>query len=182
MIPEYVETIREAIYYEFAKLISRRARDGRIDSKFVEEHFRAIRDGEESMSSILREWQEKETLPKKCVFCGTTENLEQDLLIPRSRGGDDKPKNRVWSCSVCNASRGAKGVFQWLGLEKKDTLPLLVGAMYLRQLYELHNEKLTLDVNKELIFQLCSKCRNDDACEAWDVVEKLSCFCLESAF
>ena len=31
-------------------------------------------------------------------------------------------ENMVWSCRNCNLARGNKGIFEWLGLEKKDKL------------------------------------------------------------
>ncbi len=183
MPPGYVKTIREEIFYEYAKLISRSVFDGKINYKFVSDRFKAFRDGQAAMSGTIREWQKEQDLPKECVFCGAKENLEVDHLIPRSRGGSDSADNTVWSCSTCNASRGDKGVFQWLGLKKKDRLHRLVAGKYLKQLYELHNHHLTLDIHMDLIgSQLCSRCRNDATCVEWETVQKLTCFCLESIF
>ncbi len=182
MPPEYVRTIREAIFYEFAILLTRSTPDGCGDGISVEEQFRALREGKITMSGLIQEWEKTQEVSKECVFCGEKENLERDHLIPLSRGGTQDPENIAWSCSTCNASRGRKGVFQWLGLKKKDTLPLLVVARYLKQLYDLHGEKFTLDVNRDLISQLCSKCRNDETCQQWNTLKKLTCFCLESIF
>jgi len=182
MPPGYVRTIREEIFYEYAKLISRSVFDGKINYKFVSDRFKAFRDGQATMSGTIREWQREQELPEECVFCGSKANLQVDHLIPRSRGGSDSADNTVWSCSTCNASRGDKGVFQWLGLKKKDRLHRLVAGKYLKQLYELHNEKLTLDISKDLISKLCPRCRNDATCTEWNTVQKLTCLCLESIF
>lgn len=182
MPPGYVKTIREEIFYEYAKLISRSVFDGKINYKFVSDRFKALRDGEISMSGTIREWQREQELPKECVFCGAYENLEVDHLIPRSRGGSDSADNTVWSCCTCNSSRGDQGVFQWLGLKKKDNLHRLVAGKYLKQLYELHDQHLTLDIHKDSISQLCPQCRNDATCEEWGTVQKLTCFCIESIF
>jgi hypothetical protein len=180
--PAYVRTIREEILYEYAKLISRSVFNGRINYRFVSDRFKALRDGVATISGTNREWQREQELPKQCVFCGVCENLQVDHLIPRSRGGSDSADNIVWSCSACNASRGDQGVFQWLGLKKKDNLHRLVAGKYLKELYEMHDQHGTLYVHKESITQLCPQCKNGTTCVEWDKVQQLSCFCLESVF
>lgn len=182
MPPGYVKTIEEEIFYEYAKLISRSTMGGRINYRFVSDRFKALRDGKATMSGTNREWQREQELPNECVFCGVSENLQVDHLIPRSRGGSDSADNIVWSCNFCNASRGDKGVFQWLGLKDKDKLHRLVAGKYLKQLYELHADHETLALYKDSISQLCPECRNGPTCIKWDKVEKLTCFCLESVF
>lgn len=181
MPPAYVKTIQEEIYYEYAKLISRSAL-GEINYRFVSDRFKTLRDGEITISGTYREWQKEQELPQECVFCSSSDNLQVDHLIPQSRGGSDSADNVVWSCNSCNLSRGNKGVFQWLGLKKKDDLHRLVAGKYLKQLFELHNQKGTLGVHKNSIVQLCPQCKNGPTCVEWDVVQKLTCFCLECVF
>ena len=115
MPPGYVQTIEDEIFYEYAKLISRRVLKGKINYRFVYDRFKALQSGDSTMSGTIREWQREQELPQECVFCGSSENLQVDHLIPRSRGGLDSADNTVWSCSTCNISRGNKGIFQWLG-------------------------------------------------------------------
>lgn len=134
MPPKYVRTIREEILYEYAKLISRSAFGGQINYRFVSDRFKALISGEATMSGTNREWQREQELPKECVFCGACEGLQVDHLIPRSRGGLDSADNTVWSCTTCNSSRSDQGVFQWLGLRRKDDLHRLVAGKYLKQL------------------------------------------------
>lgn len=182
MPPAYVRTIREEIFYEYAKLISRSAMGGEINYGFVSSRFKALKAGEISMSGTIREWQREQELPKACVFCGSSEGLQTDHLIPRSRGGADSAENVVWSCGSCNASRGDQGIFQWLGLKEKDNLHRLVAGKYLKELLDLHAQHGTLDVHKDSIDQLCPPCRNGPTCIRWNTVRKLTCFCLESVF
>ena len=182
MPPPYVKTLREEILYEYAKLISRSAFAGEINYRFVADRFKALRDGQATMSGTNREWQREQELPKECVFCGDRGNLQIDHLIPRSRGGTDSADNTVWSCQTCNASRGDQGVFQWLGLKKKDNLHRLVAGKYLKQLLELHAARGTLDIHKHDITHLCPECRNIATCKRWGKEQELTCFCLESVF
>lgn len=45
---------------------------------------------------------------KKCVRCGSTENLEDDHIIPKSEGGTDEPSNKRWLCEGCHDYRHAR--------------------------------------------------------------------------
>lgn len=44
----------------------------------------------------------------RCRYCGATDDLTIDHLIPRCRGGNDKPSNLVVACRSCNSSKGAR--------------------------------------------------------------------------
>lgn len=180
MPPGYVRAIREEILYEYAKLISRSALGGEINYGFVSSRFKALKSGEITISGTIHEWQREQELPRVCVFCGAGDGLQTDLLIPKSRGGVDSPENVVLSCGSCNASRGDRGVFQWLGLKDKDHLHRLVAGKYLKELFELHGLRGTLDVHKDDIGRLCPQCRNGPTYVQGGKVQKLTRFCLES--
>jgi hypothetical protein len=175
----YVKTIKDEIYFEYAKLISRSAHN-RLDWPFITNRFFKLKNGEISISDTIREWEREQELEKQCVFCGSKDNLTTDHLIPKNRGGDNSSDNLVLSCKSCNSSRGDKGVFEWLGLKKKDNLHRLVAGKYLKQLIKKHEENLTLDITREDLRQLCTRCPLPEVCEKWDKVNSLTCFCLES--
>jgi len=179
MPPPYVNTIQEEILYEYGKLISRSAY-GSLQRGFITDRFKKLREGEITISDTIREWEKEQRLPKECVFCGALDNLSTDHLIPKNRGGDDSADNLVIACKSCNSSRGDKGIFEWLGLKKKDNLHRLVAGKYLKQLLRVHEVAGTLNVTKKNIGSLCDKCPLPDVCKEWDSVGKLSCFCLES--
>lgn len=183
MPPRTVKTIREELYYEYAKLICRSVYGNVKDHRgFVTDRFKALRNGQITISGTMREWQREQELPMECVFCGTAENLQTDHLIPRSRGGPDTADNVVWTCSRCNQSRNDRGIFAWLGLKEKDHLHRLVAGKYLKELFDLHESRGTLDVNTDNLTMLCPACKNPPVCLQWDTVGKLTCFCLESVF
>jgi hypothetical protein len=182
MPPRYVGTIREELQYEYAKLMSRTVFNGQLNYGFITDRFKALRDGTITISGTNREWEKEAELPRLCVFCGADKNLQRDHLIPSSRGGSDDADNMVWSCQTCNVSRGDKGIYEWLGLKKKDHLHRLVAGKYLKGLFDLHEGKGTLDVSKDDVKKLCLGCSNKHACVEWNKVEQLTCFCLESVF
>lgn len=50
-----------------------------------------------------------------CFYCGATENLTTDHVIPRSHGGHDALTNFVHCCKTCNSTKNARTPQQWLG-------------------------------------------------------------------
>ncbi len=116
MPPAYVKTVREEIFYEYAKLISRAAY-GSLQRAFITDRFQKLRNGEITISGTMREWEREQELPKQCVYCSSTGDLTTDHLIPRNRGGDDSADNVVLACQPCNLAKGEKGVFEWIGLK-----------------------------------------------------------------
>lgn len=179
MPPAYVKTVRDELYYEYAKLMSRSAFK-KINYGFIGDRFKELLSGKITISGSIREWMREQQLPKACVFCGSIESLEMDHLIPRSRNGANSADNMVWACKTCNTSRGNKGVFEWLGLKKKDDLHRLVAGKYLKELLVLHQSAGTLDIHKDEIELLCNRCGLTQVCNEWNTAKKLSCFCLES--
>ena len=43
-----------------------------------------------------------------CKFCGTTEDLTLDHIVPFSKGGDSTPDNLQTLCRSCNSRKGAR--------------------------------------------------------------------------
>jgi len=179
MPPAFVRTIREEVFYEYAKLISRSAY-GSLQRGFITDRFKKLRDEEITTSGTIREWEREQELPKACVYCSSMTDLTTDHLIPQSRGGDDSADNVVLACKSCNTSRGEKGIFEWLGLKEKDKLHRLVAGKYLKQLLALHDRADTLEISKAEITTLCKICSLPKVCEQWKTVRELTCFCLES--
>ena len=179
MPAKYVKTIHDEILFEYAKLISRSAY-GNLEWGFITSKFYKLKRGEIKISDTIREWEAEQTSPKECVFCGSLENLSTDHLIPKNRGGNNSADNLVITCKSCNSSRGDKGVFEWLGLKKKDNLHRLVAGKYLKELLKIHEDHGTLNISCEDIKKLCDNCPLPEVCEKWDKVNSLTCFCLES--
>lgn len=46
--------------------------------------------------------------PRRCAYCGTTEELTTDHVMPKSRGGTNDPDNLVLACRDCNMKKGAR--------------------------------------------------------------------------
>lgn len=179
MPPKYVKTIRDEIFYEYSKMISKRA-FGKFDYGFIGNSVKDFRSGKKTMSGTIREWEVESSSTKQCAFCGAIDGLEMDHVIPKSLGGPDDSNNLVWSCRTCNSSRSNKTIYQWLGSKKKDDINRLVAGKYLKELFELHERKGTLDVGRNDLEKLCKSCRLIINCKELKTLNELSCFCLES--
>ena len=49
-----------------------------------------------------------ELMPQFCAFCGSTENIHADHIVPLARGGSDCYLNIQPLCRNCNLRKGAK--------------------------------------------------------------------------
>ena len=69
-----------------------------------------------SLKSSLTFKQWKQALSHfnhQCAYCGSTESLEQEHVIPVSRGGHYTPDNIIPACRSCNASKNNKIMQDW---------------------------------------------------------------------
>lgn len=162
-----VKTIKDLIYYQYAKLITRsifRVPDGQEVKKlhygFIKKTFKELKTGLKSWSEITREdWQFVET-EKKCVYCGSMDELQKEHIIPKSiRIKSECVKceriqgihNQIWACKRCNSSKGTQGLYEFFKSkypnESKyyDYIPSLLEKKYLKTIYNCHECAQTLD-------------------------------------
>lgn len=48
-----------------------------------------------------------------CLYCGSTDRIQADHVIPVTRGGVNSIGNLVPCCYKCNPSKGAKTIMEW---------------------------------------------------------------------
>ena len=144
MPPPAIKTVKQLIFYQYAKIIASSA--GIPEYAFIMSKMKLLSSGNLKMSTALRELKmQMSSTDNCCEYCGLKENLSWDHLIPTSKGGDDSAENQVLACRSCNSSKGAKGLYAWYGIKRKDELPRLVAGKYLKMLYELHEKNNTLE-------------------------------------
>jgi len=79
-----VRTIRDLIYYQYAKIIAKSALgpDAKKSSYgFIKTTFRQLKSDEKRWSEILREDRQLVEAEKRCVYCGTTEDLSWEHIV-----------------------------------------------------------------------------------------------------
>ncbi len=162
-----VRTIRELIYYQYAKIIAKRAlaAGNGVEAKcrhygFIKKTFRELRDGVKSWSEITREdWQLVDGA-RACVYCGSESDLHHEHIVPRSLrikpecAACDKIQaihNQVLACARCNGLKGTKGLYQFFRDKFQgdpkfyDRIPVLVEKKYLKTIFNCHDCAGTLD-------------------------------------
>ncbi|ADK83367.1 HNH endonuclease [Sediminispirochaeta smaragdinae] len=158
-----VKTIRDLIFYQYAKIIAKSAMGP--DSKknaygFIKTKFRELRDNEMKWSDILREDKQFAESEKKCAYCGSTENLQWEHIVPKSLLINDSCPtcdhiqgihNQVWACKSCNSKKGTKGLYRFMKelhpdvKPFSDCVPPLLEKKYLKTIWYCHQCKGTLD-------------------------------------
>jgi len=155
-----VQTIRDLIYYQYAKIIARSAfavTDGKSAKYqhygFIKKTFRQLKTGEKSWSEIIREDRQLVESEKKCAYCGSDVDLNWEHLVPQSVHINERCSgceritgihNQVLACRACNLSKGVKGLYKYYQLrfphEPKfyDLIPPLLEKKYLKTIYNCH--------------------------------------------
>jgi hypothetical protein len=177
MPPKAVKTIRDLIYWQYAKIIGESAGFGKKQFAFVMDRYKKLQSGEIEWSTAIREYIKERERPSECLYCGSKQNISTDHLIPRSKGGPDTADNAVTACKKCNSSKSDKGIYEWFQLDRRYEVPRIAEGKYLKLLYQLHNDAGTLGTEEKEIEKLCKKCDLGKLCPK---KAKLTVYCLES--
>jgi len=144
--PKNVKTVRELVYWEYAKLISGSAVGDRKNYGFVMHTFKKLKENQLHPSAILKENKKLVEESGKCAYCGCDDSaLHWEHIIPKSRGGPDIIDNMVQSCPKCNLSKSDKDPFEWYGEGRKYEIPRLVLGKYLKLVFEVYEKSGILD-------------------------------------
>lgn len=154
--PPSVKTIKDLIFYQYAKIIASSAKIS--GHTFIMSTMKKLSSGDIKISAALRELKMQMSGEGRCwEYCQSIENLSWDHPIPRVRGGTDTGDNGVWACHSCNSSKGGRGIYEWYGVDRKDILLRLIAGKYLKLLYEIHESRGTLnatDLNEDGILDV----------------------------
>lgn len=177
MPPPVIKSIKDLIFWQYAKIISESAGVGKKQYGFVMNRYKKLTSGEITWATSIREYVKEREKPDECIYCGNKVNLTLDHILPRSRRGPDSPDNAVWVCKKCNSSKGDRRLYEWYGLERRYELPRIAEGKYLKLLYSMHEGIGTLNVKD--VSKLCPRC---DLIKKCPEKEKLTVYCLEGLF
>lgn len=145
--PKFVRSIRELIYWEYAKMIARAAGPKWENNyRFITSEFKKLKSGEIKWSTIEKD-NIKQMGRAKCEYCSSTEPpLTNDHIIPLIKNGFDSINNLVLACKSCNSSKGQKDIFDWYYNVRHETrIPKMVWSKYLKLVYKYHDLNGSLD-------------------------------------
>ena len=142
-MPRNFKTVRELIYWEYAKLISEKAVGDRANFKFANYIFQKMLAGQAKPASILAENQKMFFSGEICAYCGATDKLQWEHIIPVAVGGPDTFDNLVRACATCNQSKGPRDPYQWL-LDKQPISRLVLGK-FLKVVFEEYERRQLVD-------------------------------------
>ena len=64
-----------------------------------------------------KEWQKIYSSP--CIYCGSTEKIQADHVIPIAKGGTHSIGNLVPACQPCNGSKRERTITEWKKAKRK---------------------------------------------------------------
>jgi hypothetical protein len=184
MPPPAIKTLRDLIYWQYAKIVAESAGFGKESWCFIMDRFKKLQQGEIFWNEI-REYVKEREKKDECIFCGAKTSLTMEHLFPRVFNGPDDEKNIVWICSRCNSEKGARRLYEfWTikgGLKSaKYEVPRIAEGKYLKLLYQVFEEKGILDLSiREIISKICPKCDMKKLCIKENSAGKLSPLCLD---
>jgi len=155
-----VTNLQDLIFYQYSKQIARSAfqvPDGTTAKGqhygFIKKTFRDLKNGVKKWSDITREdWQFADS-EKKCIYCGSTTNLQREHIVRKSLSINERCANcphiqeihnQVWACEDCNSKKGTLGVYEFYqkmdpGNPKfYDLVPSLLEKKYLKTIFRCH--------------------------------------------
>jgi hypothetical protein len=182
--PAAVKTVKDLMYWQYAKIISGSAGIGKKEYGFIMERFKKLQKGDIFWNEI-REYVKEQERKGECIFCGKKEKLTMDHMFPSSLGGPDDEKNVAWVCKSCNSSKGKRRLYEFWTMTKglksaKYDIPRIAEGKYLKLLYEAMRNAgmLGLDIEK-IRLDVCPDCDLKDLCKKEDSEGKLSPLCLD---
>lgn len=185
MPPTAVRTLRDLLYWQYGKIISGSAGIGKQQYPFVMERFTKLKNGGIAWDTI-REYVKEHEDSHECAYCGLVlSNLTLEHMFPKSLNGPQDEKNAVWACASCNASKGARRLYEYWTSEHglraaKYDVPRIAEGKYLKLLYDVLGGAGLLDMTeRDLRSRFCARCDLGPLCREQDSVGKLSPLCLD---
>ncbi|RMD84789.1 MAG: HNH endonuclease [Lentisphaerae bacterium] len=163
-----VESIRDLLYYQYAKIMAKsafRTDDGQAAKRqhygFIKETLRALKNGKKTWSEITREDKQLVEKEKKCFYCGSEDDLQWEHIVPKSIRIKCKCStchtiqaihNMIRACKSCNLAKRTMGLYEFFKAKYPDDtkfydrIPPLLEKKYLKTIWNCHECAGTLDV------------------------------------
>lgn len=131
-----IETVRQHIAWSYANVARAHAAVeagvesyGRTHHMIRSRLYKGLTTNTMKIRTLYDDEKVKFTFPQACCYCGATEKLSIDHLIPRMKGGEDYSDNLVWACKSCNSSKGGRDLLEWC--QVKNSFPEVIWPQHL---------------------------------------------------
>jgi hypothetical protein len=137
-----LSTVKELLFWSYANLamahtaVDRKQENyARFNYMIRAKLYKGLMDNTMNVRTIFDDEKIKILSGNQCSYCGSTENLALDHILPKKYGGKDVGENLVYACRACNSSKGKKDLMEWMS--SKDIFPpLMVLRRYLKLVIE----------------------------------------------
>jgi len=184
MPPAVVKSVKDLIYWQYAKIIAESAGIGKKDYGFVMNKFKQLKQGSISWNEI-REYIKEREYGDECIFCGATADLTLEHLLPQKYNGSNVEKNLVWICKSCNSQKGARRLYEHFAIQAgveaaKYEVPRIAEGKYLKFAFEALKENNLLETSAaQLSSLICPRCDLKQLCIKQGSEGELSPFCID---
>ncbi len=147
-----ITTIGDSLYWSYANLAMMfvAVKDGVEKPGTVHYMIRArlfsrVRKGTMKVRGFFPDEKLKLKIPPACWYCGSTEHLSVDHVIPQSRNGSHGGENLISCCRFCNSSKGSTDLLAWM--ERRGQFPsLCLLRRYLKMAIQYCKENELMDI------------------------------------
>ena len=150
--PATKETVRERIAWSYANLARAHAALFEGAAKYTVTHhmirarmFKGLKTGTLQIGTLFDDEVTKLKYAKACCYCGGSERLSLDHLIPRISGGSESADNLVWDCRSCKSYKGDRDLLFWMASQSRFP-PLLVLRRYTKLMARFCDQEGLLDL------------------------------------
>ena len=138
MAKKELKTVRELLFWSYANLAMAHTAVDRKQEKYAAFNymiraklFKGLTEGSMNIRTIFDDEKIKVLSGGVCSYCGATDNLALDHILPQAFGGKDVGDNLVYACRSCNSSKGRKDLMEWMSF-KNTFPPLMILRRYLK--------------------------------------------------
>lgn len=184
MPPSPIKTIKDLLYWQYAKIIADSAGVGKENFGFVMSRFKKLKSGEIKWDTIREYVKERETADE-CCYCGKVAQLTIEHIFPQSLGKGDDERNIVWVCKECNSRKNNRRLYEYFtalyGLKRaKYCVPRLAEGKYLKFAFKVLEGEGALDLGiEDLKKNICPTCDMHPVCTDQNSKGKISPLCLD---
>lgn len=117
----FAKKLCKAHYNRQSKKIFLSTERGREMNRFYCQKRRAMKKNAPINDYTVKQWKDcLDHFNNECAYCGKKkEVLDQEHVIPISRGGSNTKTNIIPSCGSCNYTKGTRTLFEWYHTSEK---------------------------------------------------------------